>query len=164
MENVIIPDVIWQDIEFLKEDNKKPITKVGRPTVMTNDVLQKLKHGFLMGFDDLEACIYAGVGKSTFYDFQNLNPEFVELKEGWKLNPILKAQTTLYKSLEEAESAKWLLERVKKDKYSIRREITGKDGSSIEMTIEKLENRKTDYDQFAKRAGEDLGVTTEVSG
>lgn len=164
MENVIIPDAIWKVIEFLKEDDDKPIVKIGRPTVMTNDVLQKLKQGFLMGYDDEEASAYAGIAIRTLYYFQEQNPEYLHLKEAWKRNPFLKAKATIYKSLEQMEGAQWYLERKKKDEFSTRREITGADGGGIELLLDKIENNKTDYGAVADNARSAMDSSGKIEG
>jgi hypothetical protein len=96
----------------------------GRPTVMTPDVLRKLEHAFAIGCTDLEACLYANIGKSTLYDYQNENPEFLERKEILKINPVLKARTNVMASIESGDinDSKWLLERKKKDEFSVKTE------------------------------------------
>jgi Ca2+-binding EF-hand superfamily protein len=59
--------------------------KEGRPTVMTQETIQKLEQAFAFGSTDEEACFYANIGKSTLYDYIKANPEFSERKEALKL-------------------------------------------------------------------------------
>ena len=58
----------------------KPIKKdnlpVGRPTVMTEDVLQKLDAYFLDGLSDEDACERAGISASTLYSYEQENLNF----------------------------------------------------------------------------------------
>lgn len=107
--------------------------KVGRPTVMNEETLRKLREGFLMGFTDEEACSYAAISTTPFYEYQDKTPEFKEQKEAWKRNPTLVAKTTLYQGLTKEENAKWYLERKKKDEFSLRSEITGSNGEALQI-------------------------------
>lgn len=112
---------------------------VGRPTIMTDLTLQKLKEAFAFGCTDEEACYYAEIGKSTLYNYQNDNPEFLEQKEALKQRPVLLARQELIKGLEgNPELALKFLERKKKDEFSLRSEITGKDGKDIVTSTEEV--------------------------
>lgn len=106
---------------------------VGRPTSMTNETLRILMDGFMKGYSDEEACASAQISPATLYNYQKEHPEFLEQKEQWKQNPILKAKTVVYTALErnDKETAKWYLERKKKDEFSARNELTGKDGQDL---------------------------------
>lgn len=73
--------------------------KYGRKTVMTPSVLVKLEQAFSLGCSDLEACYYAGIGKSTLYDYQKLHLEFSERKEELKSKPVLLARQTVMKGI-----------------------------------------------------------------
>jgi hypothetical protein len=70
-----------------------------------------------MGCTDKEACLYADIAPTTLYNYQLDHPEFVERKETLKDKPVLKARTTVYNSLNVAQTAQWYLERKKKDKF-----------------------------------------------
>lgn len=112
---------------------------VGRPTIMTDLTLQKLKEAFAFGCTDEEACYYAEIGKSTLYNYQNDNPEFLEQKEALKQRPILLARQEVIKGLTgNPELALKFLERKKKDEFSLRSEITGKDGKDIVTSTEEV--------------------------
>ena len=50
--------------------------KVGRPTVMTKEVLSKLEMLFAHGLTDREACLIADINPATLYNYCNENPEF----------------------------------------------------------------------------------------
>ena len=55
---------------------------MSRPTVMTDEVVSKLEHAFSMGCTDLEACMYAGIAKATFYRYQEDNEDFRDHSDG----------------------------------------------------------------------------------
>lgn len=105
--------------------------EVGRPTIMTDETLNKLEEVFALGGTDKEACFYASISHQTLYDYQKEHPEFVERKEALKERPILKARQTIVKGLDQADNAKWFLERKVKGEFSSRTELTGKDGKDL---------------------------------
>jgi hypothetical protein len=105
--------------------------KIGRPTLMTPETISKLEEVFSIGGSDNEACFYADIGKSTLYNYQQEHPEFVERKEALKERPILKARQTVVKGLDEADNAKWFLERKLKKEFANRQEVTGTDGKDL---------------------------------
>jgi hypothetical protein len=111
--------------------------KEGRPTVMTQETIQKLEQAFAFGSTDEEACFYANIGKSTLYDYIKANPEFSERKEALKLNPILKARETVVSSLDNPIHAQWYLARKRKKEFSERQELTGSEGESIKIETTK---------------------------
>ena len=49
---------------------------VGRPTIMTPQVLQKLELAFSYGCTDDEACFFADIAPATLYNYQKEYPEF----------------------------------------------------------------------------------------
>lgn len=94
----------------------------GRPTVMTEDTVAKLKQAFLMGCDVTEACAYAEISRDAYYDYCKKEPAFPTKVEDWQQNPILKAKATVYKNLDTTEIARWYLERKKKSEFAQRSE------------------------------------------
>ena len=112
------------------------MANVGRPTKMTDDTVRKLEEAFSLGCSDLEACLLADISKQTLYDYQKIHPEFVDRKEMLKEKPILLARTSVIKGLDEnPELALKFLERKKKDEFSLRNELTGKDGQPLPSPI-----------------------------
>lgn len=109
----------------------------GRPTVMTEDVVNKLEQAFSLGCSDLEACLFADISKQTLYDYQAKNPEFADRKAMLKDKLILKARTVIADALNKKDenTAKWYLERKAKSEFGTRTEITGADGSSLNPPV-----------------------------
>lgn len=99
--------------------------KVGRPTVMTEELLQKLEYAFMRGLTDVEACLYADIGTTTLYNYCEENPEFRERKEELKKNPTAKAKLNVYEAIEskDVDVSKWYLERRAKDEFSTKQEV-----------------------------------------
>ena len=110
---------------------------VGRPTVMTEDTLQKLRDGFLRGYSDDKACLFADIAPSTLYNYQKQNPEFIDQKEQLKKNQLIKAKNVVVDALDkkDREMAKWYLERKSKNEFSQRNEISGENGQPILFEI-----------------------------
>ena len=100
--------------------------KVGRPTVMTDDVLDKLRQAFLFGATKEEACAFADIGYRTLYDYIDKNPEFSQDIEKWQQSPILKAKKTVMNSLDDAKTAQWYLERRAKE-FKPKQDLTTND-------------------------------------
>lgn len=135
--------------------NKKGNGDVGRPTVITPECLHKLKEGFLRGYTNRIACIYAGIAESTYYKYCDENPEFVEKKRAWQANPVTKALDNVKQSLDEGDvqTSKWLLERKLKDEYSLRVENTGKGGEPIKKEVVYIDKEeKQGYEDHIKEA------------
>jgi len=100
-------------------------------------VVRKLTDAFSIGCTVSEACLYAGISRDTYYRWvknnKTLSDKFKQLLE----TPILKARQELVKGIDgNPELALKFLERKKKDEFSLRKELTGKDGEPILNKIE----------------------------
>ena len=118
---------------------------VGRPTVMTKEIIDKLEEAFLYGCTDKEACFLANISQPTLYDYCNLNPEFSERKEQLKDMPKIKARMNINKALDEGDKnlSQWYLERKVKEEFAQRSELTGKDGKDL-VNVDKELKAKSD--------------------
>lgn len=103
-----------------KKKNPENYEKIGRPTKLTPETIDKLRTAFLMGCSDIEACLYADISKTALYNYQNKNPDFVDQKEQWKEQLTLKARTVVANALnnKDENTAKWYLERKAKNEFS----------------------------------------------
>ena len=96
---------------------------VGRPTVMTEQLLGKLEEGFAYGMTDKEACFYADIDPDTLYEYQKKFPKFTERKKALKDKPVMKARQTIVDALDDPTHSKWYLERKKSDEFGSKQEI-----------------------------------------
>lgn len=97
---------------------------MGRPTVMTSEIVAKLEEAFAWGCSDTEACLWADIAPATLYKYQDKNPEFTERKASLKEKPILLARQSVIKGMRGSpELALKFLERRKKDEFSIKTEV-----------------------------------------
>ncbi len=105
---------------------------VGRPLIMTPDVIQKLEDAFSWGCTDLEACCNADISKSTLYNYCDANPKFMERKEILKNQPVMKARRVVQAALDEDDinTAHKVIDR--KEGSKVKSEITGANGGAIE--------------------------------
>lgn len=104
---------------------------------MTQSVVQKLETAFEWGATDVEASIYAGISKQTLYNYIQENPEFLDRKEALKTKPILLARKSLIEGVQtDPDLALKFLERKRKDEFSLRKEVTGKDGDPIAVKVQ----------------------------
>lgn len=120
--------------------------QVGRPRTITPKILEKLEEGFKLGCTNREACFYAGIAESTFYDFLKDFPEFSEKIEMWKDYEKIKARMVIHKALEDGNNdiAKWFLERKAKDEFSIKQEVT----NTVTVSYEKALKQVADDDEY----------------
>lgn len=96
----------------------------GRPTVMTESTLDKLKECFFYGHTDAEACLLAGIAEDTLYKYQREHPDFIKEKQTLKQNPNAVARKLIYDALDHGDKdmAKWYAERKMKDEFSTKQE------------------------------------------
>jgi len=120
----------------------KVVNKGGRPVSITPEKVSKLEQAFSIGASVKEARNYAKISRSVYYRFLMENEGFRERFEDLRTAPILKSLQTVYNDLDNVETAKWLLERRRKDEYSTRQELAG-------------EVRLNLWEQFVRKAGED---------
>lgn len=116
--------------------------KGGRPCSIKKEKIQELKQAFCLGCTDEEACLFAGVKRSTFYDFCKRYPEFSEQKELWKKNPVLKAKKLIFDNLgADLKTARWYLERKCKDEFSLKEEMsTGSNDDTKQAYLQALKS------------------------
>jgi len=120
--------------------------KGGRPTVMTEETVRKLEDAFSNGATDVEACFLAGISKQSLYDYQDKYPEFADRKAALKEMTKFKAKQVVRKKIEEGDekTATWFLERKGKDEgFSLRHEVTGKDGGDIKVMLTNYGDKDT---------------------
>lgn len=110
----------------------------GRNTVMTPEIIDKLELGYAMDMTDLEACIFAGIGKTAFYDWQKLNPDFAERKVELRASLGSNAKANIAAKIKggDVPMSQWWLERRQKADYSTRTEKTGPGGGPQAHIVE----------------------------
>lgn len=99
------------------QDIRQKFNNVGRPSVMTDEVLEKLEEAFLLGHTDEEACLIANIDPKTLYNYCNKHPEFSSRKEVLKQHPTIMARRNVIESLgrRDVDMSRWYLERKTKE-------------------------------------------------
>ena len=136
---------------------------IGRPTVMTPETIARLEDGFLKGMTDKEACLYADIAMATLYNYGEKFPDFLERKEMLKENVKLHARINIAENIIEKKDkllSQWFMERKVKDEFSLRNEITGKDGEAIKA---KLDLSSIPTDELERIASEGRASETGTS-
>lgn len=106
--------------KFIPRDKFKTNNGMGRPTVMTKQVLKNLEDAFRIGCPDREACVYAEISDQTLYNYCKKYPEFLEQKESWKEVPVLKARGNVINALHNGsvQDSQWYLMRKRKAEFA----------------------------------------------
>jgi len=115
-----------------KNENKN---QVGRPRAITPKKLEKLEEAFKLGCTNREACFYADIAESTFYDFLKEYPEYSDKIAMWKDYQKIKARMVVHKALDKGDRdmAKWYLERKVKEEFSTKQEIDATVNNRVEI-------------------------------
>ena len=131
----------------------KKKSNAGRPPkvdfskpILESPVVQKLIEAFKLDCTVDEACAYAKISKTTYYEYLDKNPEFAEEIDAAREYLILLSRQTVASSIKKGDTtdAKWYLERKRKGEFSLRHEMTGKDGDSLVVPLTLLPNDKKD--------------------
>ena len=139
-----------------KKKPKHLHTPAGRPTIMTEATLGKLKEGFAQGFSVRNACIWADINQDTYFEYCKKHPKFSEQCKTLQQKPLIKSILVINKALNEGDvsTAKWYAERKAKDEFSLKTETehSGQIQSKV-VYIEKEE--KEAYEQHINKIIED---------
>jgi hypothetical protein len=128
-----------------KKKPKHLHTPAGRPTIMTEATIGKLKEGFAQGFSVRNACIWADINQDTYFEYCKKHPKFSEQCKTLQQKPLIKSILVINKALNEGDvsTAKWYAERKAKDEFSLKTETehTGEIRSKV-VYIEKEEKEE----------------------
>lgn len=129
------------------------MAELGRPSVVTPEVIQKLEQAFSIGCTDSEASFYAGIGEASLYRYCEEHPEFRERKEGLKDLPVITARQTVVRALKHDQNMSMTyLKGKRKREFSerIESDITTQDKPIGELTFDLVEMA----DEVAKKLKE----------
>ena len=103
-----------------KKKDPKDYLPTGRPTKVTPEVVTKLEQAFSMGCTDEEACLFADISRMSLQRYQEAHPSFRDRKALLKQKLVLKARSVIAEALnrKDENTAKWYLERKRKDEFS----------------------------------------------
>jgi len=92
---------------------------IGRPTVITEAAVAKLSEAFRLGYNDVDACQYADIDRSTFYRHTQSDPSFASHMTDAKNYARLKCSSVLLKAIEHKniQVCQWWLERRYREQF-----------------------------------------------
>ena len=106
--------------------------------VELSEVVSKLKVGFSKGYNQLEACLYAGISKFTYYKYFGDDAELLAEFDRHKSNPTMLAKDNIMESLAEGDinTSKYVLDRKDPDyKPTTTQKLVTDDGKGGEAPI-----------------------------
>lgn len=124
-------------IAELDKDGKPKKGRGGRPPIDRTKALRYLVEAFKLDATDEEACSYAGVSESWYYDEMKKKDEFSEQIHRAQRYPFLVAKGSVVGAMETGDNITGLkyLERRQKKLYSPRVEVTGEDGDAVQINL-----------------------------
>ena len=106
---------------------EKPVkakkVKKGRPIAITPQVIAKIQEVAALDGSVEEMASYAGVGVRTLYDYLKDNEDFSQKIAALRERPVLKARNTIIADLPNPDTAKWYVERKKRNEFSPKVEV-----------------------------------------
>lgn len=111
--------------------------KTGRPTVMTEEVIDKLVQAFEDGGNIVQACKTAQISTDTYYNKLKADSDFSAKMKNAQDYPDVIAKMNLVRAMKrnDIDVSKWWAERRMKGEFSTRSELTGKDGEKLEQMV-----------------------------
>jgi hypothetical protein len=87
--------------------------KMGRPTVMTSKVVDKLESALCAGYSVSASCYFVGVGTSTFYEYKSLDKDFSERMTRAEEFATFRARQVILQAIDrgDVKVAMWFMER-----------------------------------------------------
>ncbi len=93
---------------------------VARPTKRTPEIIGKLEQAFSLDCTVAEACFQAGIAESTYFEWCKSDPQLSERMKALKNKMVLKARQTIFNDMNDPTTAKWYLERKRKEEFSMK--------------------------------------------
>lgn len=138
------PDDETLDEEITLPRGAKPRNR-GRKTILTRDVQAKIIQAIRAGAYAETAAAYAGVSKSTFYNWlKQGNKErkgiyrdlLLAIREAWAQTTVADLALIYQAAKKDWRAAAWRLEQREKSKYGSRLQLTGANGKPIEVNTQ----------------------------
>lgn len=101
------------------------MAEIGRPTVMTDEVIRKIEEVAALDGSVAEMAYYAGIHPDTVYAHMKSNPEFSDRITALRNRPVLKARQTVTKALDDPTFAFKYLEKKAKKEFGNSLELSG---------------------------------------
>ena len=116
--------------------------KVGRPTIKDQDTVRKLESLLREDMPIDKACELSGIGRRTFYEWMESDPEFSHKINEAQEYPHRLARRQIVKSIEEGDGNLALRYESMRDKRYIKRQET----QIVEHSVEDIDKRLDEYE------------------
>ena len=117
---------------------------MARPTKLEEKRVKKLEDAFQLGCNITEACIYAGISKQTYYNWQGKNRELFDHFDVLRLSPTFKARRTVLNALEhDVKVAQWYLERKAKEEFGLHKTEDKEDPGITTVTVKYVDSKSS---------------------
>lgn len=143
---------------------------VGRPTIISEEVVKKIEEASAIDATIHELCLYANISVQTYYNWLDANPEYVERLKLLRNSPFLKARRSIVQSLEDPNNAFRYMEKKLPAEFSDRK-VVQHEGIEGEVNInnalfigaESLKNKyeKELADMYSQQATQELEETND---
>lgn len=114
------------------------VNEEGKFTKLTPETVNKLEEVFALDGTIEEACLFADISRTTYYNWIKDNEEMEERFNILRQSPFLKARRTIVKSLDNPQYAFEYMKRKKKNEFSERQEMTGAEGKELQPVLVKF--------------------------
>lgn len=94
------------------------MAKVGRPTVDTPELRQKIEEATALDASIEEVAFYADISRETYYQLIKKDKDFSDRLDALRQRPVLKARQTINKALDNPHDAQWYLERKRRKEFA----------------------------------------------
>lgn len=118
----------------------KSLCPCGRPTKLTDEVLEKLKEAAMWDCTVSEMALHAGISEATYYVWCEKYPKFLEEINRLRESPVLMARKTLINSLSGASMALSYLSKKKRLEFGDSIRLEGAILSSSDPAVVAKEN------------------------
>jgi len=86
------------------------------------EVIAKCKEVWAIGGTDAEASFYADISKDCISRYLKANEDVRNYRDRLREKPILKARKTITDNLDKPETAKWYIERKRRNEFATKKE------------------------------------------
>ncbi len=90
---------------------------------MTPDTIQKIESAFIIDATVEEACFYANISTSTYYNWIERHPDLLDRFTALRTQPVLKARQTIVRSLDDPDHAFNYLKSKRPEEFGNRSKI-----------------------------------------
>jgi len=97
-----------------RSNTKSKLSNVGRPTLYSEEMVNKLESIFKIGGTVEQALSYAGISKETYYNWTEKHPEFLTKMQSARTYADIVAKNIVVDSMikdKDVNTAKWWLEK-----------------------------------------------------